>query len=290
MAKLLRQNAFVARRSVLLWLLCIGMFAMSVMARAEYSNIMNIAPGLGFVYAFIAAVYLGDAGTSGRLDSQIIVGAPRFQIYLSSWLTLTGCCILILLASLAGDLAGTPLALREGTADFEIWGWMVYVLSMILNAAAYAALFVFIGMLLTSRRAGRGTVTLIVCTVIVLAMAIGVQVLDNALREPKYYIETPVAGTEASFMTAVDEADLAQYAPEDVIANEDYIDEPQRTAYWNVLQAVPLSQAILMMDLPGSEPTSEVMQLIFPIWLYSGVLIVLTSALGMLLFQRRELD
>ena len=131
MMRLLRQNWFVARRSTLLWLLCAVMFAASFWAKSCLDAAL-ITPGLGFVYAFMAAVYLGDAGTSGRLNGQIIHGSTRTGIVTAGFLTLLVLALLILLATLAGGLAAAFL--MENLDAYNPAGALLSAAGLIINA------------------------------------------------------------------------------------------------------------------------------------------------------------
>lgn len=286
MRHLWRQNWFVAYRSGLLWLICAVMFAFSVAVRtAAPLDQLGAVPGLGIVYAFFAASYLGDAGTSGRLDGQIICGKPRTWIFVSAWLTLLASFVLILLCTVAGDLVG---GLISGSVEGYAAGWLVFLAGMIFNAAAYAALFALIGMLIVGRRPGRGTATLIVCVVVFIAMMICVNSLQDALMEPEYY--AAVGSEEETLWYEYPVLDISEYDPADLVENHDYVPEPLRSTYWNVLRFMPLSQAVMLLDYPGISPDWEEMREALFLWLDALVLTLGAGALGALLFQRRELD
>lgn len=282
-ARLLRQNFFVAVRTKLLWVICVLAFAVSAAVRFDF-NRLGATPLLGVVYAFFAAVYLGDAGTSGRLDGQIIRGASRPQIYLAEWLTVTACCVLTLLFTLAGDLAA---ALITGSTAGSFLGWLAYVAGMIINAAVYSALFTFICLLAAGRRPGRATIALIICAAVLIAMMIWLNELQNALMEPEFYLPQEMNG---GFYIYQPIGDPSTANPSELIPNESYVPEPTRTTYWEILRCMPLSQGIMLADLPDAQPVWEDVQLVLFVLIDGCILIAVLDALGILLFSRRELD
>lgn len=283
-ARLLQQNIFVARRSWLLWLSCGLLFVISAAARYDTDGRLGVTPALGIVYAFFAAVYLGEAGTSGRIDGQIIRGAPRAQIYFAAWLTVTGCFVLILLCTVSGDLIGS---LAAGTLSGSAVGWLIYIGAMILNAAAYAALYVFVCLLATGRGAGRPTIALIICAAVLIGMLIWVNGLQSALMEPEYYLPEAMGDDVVMYMPVDDPADLD---PADLVQNPDYVPEPTRSAYWATLRFLPLAQAIMLPDIPDARPVWGDLEMAVLIMLDSCILAAACVALGTVLFARRELD
>lgn len=284
MARLLAQDWFVARRTGMLWLICAVMFAATAFSKAALDG-SNMTPGLGFVYAFFAAVYLGDAGTSGRLDGQIIAGSSRLRVYVCALLVLLACFVLILLCTLGGELAGTALT---GSLDSYVPdGYLVYAAGLVANAAAYAGIFTLIGMAVAGRRPGRGTVMLIVSICIVFGAAIWGSEIDSRLMQPEYTSHIEVGGEALDvYGTVSDTAGL----PVQTVSNPAYVREPERSRLMTMEQFLPVSQAALLIDISCTGPTPENARTAGEISLYCVLLMLGTGAAGALLFRERELD
>lgn len=284
MGRLLHQNWFVACRTKLLWILCALVLIISAAARTDtHSSAVNAAPAIGVAYAFFAAAYLGEGAASGRQDGQIITGASRLQIYLADWLTVTGCCVLILLFMLAGDLLGAVLF---GSLEGTFMSWLMYTLAMVCNACAWCALYVFVCVLIVGRKPGRSTTALIVCTVLLIAMMVWINVLENALMEPEFYTERDMGAV--MMQMPVDDPDAVD--PEELIPNPNYVGEPQRSMYSTTLDFLPIAQPLLLSDLPEAPFDWETVWEPLLIMLDCLVLTLAAGILGAALFSRRELD
>lgn len=290
MSLLLRQNWYIARRSRLLWIISAAMLLISAASRLEESDQMSVAPGLGIAYAFFAASYLGEAGAAGRLEEQIISGAPRPQVYMASWLTVTGCSVLILLFTMAGSLltgflvqnAG-PLAVTAEVPETqrEFGLWTVYTAGMILNAAGYAGLYVLAGLLIAGRGPHRGTWILIVCVCIFLVFILWGGSLSNELAEP----ETLVHVDRLPAMTANGFSHVTAAAR--VMPNPSYVPEPHRSQVLALLRFLPPTQCTWLQDFLYGQPASDgdiVQTYLSSVLLASG-----SCAAGTVLFCRRQL-
>lgn len=282
MTRLLRQDGYIARRSTLLWILCAAAFLICGMIRLDTDQELPVISGIGIVYAFIAADHCGSFGSSGRLDNQVIAGCPRPQIWLSSWLTLTFCCVLVLLFALGGDLAAGLL--RNGVAE-SLTGWLICALGLILNAAAFAALYTLFGLLIAGRQASRGTVLLIVLTCVYLVFAIWGSYVDSALSEPE---TVPVFNLPPGVEVYVDDMDSMYVAGE--MPNPDYVAEPARSKLMSLSRFLPVTQSTWYISFLYDGITSENAGIILQTFAYGFLLAAGGVAGGLLLFQQRELD
>ncbi|MBD5560340.1 MAG: hypothetical protein HDQ87_08320 [Clostridia bacterium] len=284
MKSLLSQNWFVARSSVLLWLCCAAAFVITFFVIADNGD-SQIIPGLGLVYAFFAAVYLGDAGTSGRLDGQVIHGSARFRIYLAHFITLFVCFLLILFCTLLGELAA--YAVNGAFFDMSGPGLLLDTAGLLLNAAGYAAMYALIGLLTVGRRPGRGTVLLIVCVSLVLALAIWGSVIMDRLAQPEYDM---VIRTGFNTEIAWYGDDYPDGVEAEKVPNPYYVAEPERSRLESLTRFIPVTQCIVLHSFLDMEPTADAAGIAGEIYLYSALLTAVCSAAGIALFQRRELD
>lgn len=282
MARLLQQDLFVARHQTLLWVVCGTVFLVCAFVRLDTDMELPVIAGIGIAYAFVAAVYFSDFGASGRLDSQIIAGNPRPQIWLSTWLTLWGCFLLILVCALAGNAAAGLL--RSGLSD-SLSGWLLCILGFVLNAAAFAGVYALLGFAAAGRRAGRGTLILILLITVYLVFAIWGSYIDNALAEPE---TVPVYDLPPGTEIAVYDMDSLYVVDE--VPNPDYIAEPQRSTLESLSRFLPVTQSFWLPPFLYDELTGENAGILLEAYLYSTILGAAGAALGMLVFRRRELD
>lgn len=282
MKQLLSQNWYVVRHSALLWLIVAVMFAFSAWSRLDSAGNV-ITPGLGIVYAFFAAEYFGDAGTSGRLDGRIIHGCPRARIFMADFLTILFCFWLVLAATLAGEVAAA--ALLQELSDYDILGWTAGTGGLMLNAAAYAGVFALAGLMLTGRRPGRGTVLLIVCLCLFAVFLVWGMNLYDALNQPEYvsYVEFG----DATFVSGVPEPDAGPGRTE---PNPYYVHEPERSRVEAMAQFLPVTQCLWLHDLNSIPVSAASVGVVSRLYLYALLLACGSCAAGLLLFRRRELD
>lgn len=299
MGSLLKQNAFLVRKNLLFWLILAVLFAGSAWAAADYYSEFGMTPGLGIVYAFFCAVYLGDSGASGRLQHNVTTGFSRTSIYFANFLTLLLCCILMVSAAILGDLAGTAIAGR--IAVYEPQRILLLFLSLCLNAAGYAGIFTLVCLLMTGRRSGRGTLMLIICCSVFIAVAIWGGNIDNALWEPEMltYYDAPITeGIDADLIDVYYPDDPEESVLDGLVSHQEpnpaYISEPLRSRYETISEFLPVTQSLRMLQLLASseEPEPllpETYAAMYTLWGYAGILAICASGAGVLLFRRRDL-
>lgn len=292
MGSLLKQNWFIIRKNILLWLILIVLFLGSAWAAYDFYSELGMMPGLGIVYAFFAAVFIGDAGSGGRLQNNIISGFSRVSIYTAYFLVLLFCCVLMVAAAMLGDLAGAEAAGRP--ENYEPQRMILLFISLCINAAGYAGMFALTGLLLTGRRSGRGTIMLIICCCIFVVIGIWGGNIENALWEPEmvtYYDAQQDVGTDLTQISYPDETD-----PEGPAAyqepNPAYIAEPLRSQYEAIAEFLPVTQSVYMLQLLSGPDTGwpDVYSRMYTLWCYAGILAVCTTAAGILFFRRRDLN
>lgn len=285
MLRLLHQNWYVLYRSWLLRTLCAAIFLLSFFVRANSDAGMYAVTGFGAVYAFLAAVYLGGAGSSGRLSGQVMGGSPRPLVFLAAWLTVMAAALLILLSAVVGNGLGGLLNSDDPLRDGD---WAAFLLGMTLNAAALNALYVLIGLLLTGRR-GRGTLILVICLSVFLALAWWDTAIESALSEAPY--DSVYAGDGWG-------GPVIRLEP-----NPDYVPEPERSRLAALARFLPATQGVYLLDIlygtladgasggvAQAQPVSAPAVPLAQIYLGSTLLAAGSIAAGILLFQRRELD
>lgn len=282
MNRLLSQNWFLARRGTL-WVIAGVMFVVSAWGQLEYSG-NTVLPGLGVVYAFFAAEYLGEMGTSGRLDGQIIHGSSRLQVYLADFLTVLFCFWIVLGATVAGELAAA--ALTGALSAYNPAGWLAATGGQMLNAAAYAGLLTLAGLLLVGRQPGRGTIVLIVSICLFAAVAVWGGIVASRLDEPEslsYYEIGEV------YVDAAAPSDTEEYLAGPML-NPDFVQEPERGQLDSLVRILPVTQSLWLNGFAKSAPTQETAGPLIWTYVYALLTAAGSVAVGVLLFGRRELD
>lgn len=288
MSLLLQQNWFVAVRSRLFGLACAFMFLVGAAGQLDSLYAFSTAPSIGIVYAFYTCSYIGSAGTSGRLEAQIISGAPRPAVYIAMWLNVWCCCALIALAMAAGNLASGPGMYAT------LLGWLLAVLGLMLNAAAYAGIFVLVSMTAAGRGAGRGVLSLIVCTVLFIVLATWGGDLSIELQQPEYdvyYAAEGIGNYEAYEMIDYPEgAVLPDLALIERLPNPDYVPPTERPALDALMRFLPVTQCEYFAQLTYKELDGPELGAVLQTYLFSLLLAAAGCAAGMAVFQRRELS
>ena len=304
MSNLLALHWYIARRQVPFLLLLLFFFLGSIVNTLENGPDFSLTGGIGLALAALAAFFIGEQGSSGRLDSEIISGFSRTQIWLSNFLLLLFLGLLLLAAAIIGEFAA--VALKYDFSPYSVSGFGLFLGGAILNTGAYAAVCTLITLCLAGRSSGRGVVALIVLVCIFLVFFIWGSALSDMLSEPEYYTYYGYAngdviayGTSASLdmdaleayarETGQDHPEEPQFCRE---YNPQYIDEPLRTQYTQILQFIPLTQIYMLSELAFSEPENapELFDAASTLWLNAVIIIAGCTAAGILLFKRRNLD
>ena len=293
MGSLLKQNWFVARKNFLFWLILAVLFFGSGWAALSFYSELGMVPGLGIVYAFFAAVFIGDAGSSGRLQNEIVAGFSRTAVWFSCFLTLLFCFVLMAAAAMLGDLAGTAFAGRIEVYDPQLLG--LIFLSLCLNAAGFAGMFTLICLLITGRRSGRGTVMLIVCCSVFIAIGIWGGNIENALWEPEMITSYDMSevGIDADMIDVFyEDGENPSGLVTRQVPNPAYVGEPLRSQYEAIEDFLPVTQAIRMLQVlrSGDGPMSpEAWHALYILWLDAAILTACTAGACVVLFRRRDL-
>lgn len=276
MVKLLSANLYRLWRNWLFWLCLMGMLLLSVgsilngsrqaalLMQEGYqvaldSYYFSITPIPSFFFAIWTSMFLGTEYSDGTIRNKIIVGHTRTAIYLANLLTALIASFFIVLAWLAGGLAG--LFTFEGF-QMSASSLLLWLLVCALFSSVLCALFTLVGMLSSSKAA-----TVLISLLLFLGMLIWASMIYNRLCEPETY--------SGVIMTA----EGMQIS--DPVANPEYLSGLKRTVYEVILNILPTGQAILMANLDLSRP---VLQLASSAVLTAGI-----TALGVALFHKKDL-
>ncbi len=190
MTNLLRANFFRMRRDHMFWtcfgtvLACSAGFVIlwcwediqrGFQVKLE-QHYFNMAMSLGFFIAMFAAMFLNAEYSDGTIRNKLTVGCTRREVYLANFLTVLTASLFFTAAWLIGGCAGIPMI---GPWGFGLGGLAFHVLIVVGSTVAFAAIFTFLGMLLSRRTA---TVTVVLSW---FALLLAASTVENTLSEPE---------------------------------------------------------------------------------------------------------
>lgn len=267
MLKLLRADFFCLRRSRPFWVCAAAAFVLSsvYMLRADgdgmrtlEQHLLQVFPFLPILHAAFVSLFLGLEYQDGTLRNKLIVGHSREQVYLSRLLVSITGCFGILLAWALGALAGIG---KLGWFAAPAGTLLLSAAVILLLTTAVAAILTMLCMLLTNRAVSAVTAILLMFGLLALA-----SVFYNALCEPEM---------AAAIMT-VNGFEVGEPTP-----NPDYVSGALRTVYQFAVDALPTGQAILLANQELAHPAVSLSA--------SAGLVLLCTAVGMLVFRRKDL-
>lgn len=245
MRNLLRANFFRMRRDEMFWtcfgvvLACSAVF-MFFWCREDLSlglavkleeYYFNMVMALGLFDAVFAAMFLNAEYAEGTVRNKLAAGHTRRDIYLAHFLTVLAASLLIMAAWLAGGCVGIPMI---GIWGFGLAGWAHHVLIAVGFTVSFAAIFTFLGLLLSGRHA---TVAVVLTY---FALLLGAATVNNILSEPEF---------SSGIITTMDGIQMAGPEP-----NPRYVSGTLRT-FLEVLQDFfPTGQAIQVQNLSVLSP------------------------------------
>ena len=275
MRKLLRANFSRMLRDRVFWLLTVIIAFISVFMSVIYID-NQIKSGIKWIldynltiYVLLApilnsvlvALFVGGDYSGGTLRNKIIAGHKRCNIYLSNLITCSFSGIVFSLAyvipqSILGLIFGGQIQTKIKT--LLICGGISIALII-----AFAALFVFIAMNCQNKSHTVAGCILLVFTLIFMGIFI-----TSALNEPEY-----LAGYSYT------ENGVTVQEPE--TKNPNYIGGKKREVYEFLQDFTSGGQIILINNLNAEDPGI--------LALYDGIILIVTTGLGMEFFRRKDL-
>ena len=218
---------------------------------------------VSIISAIFIGLFIGTEYSNGTMRNKLVIGHSRGAIYFANLAVCIAAALLIHFAYVITTLVVGLIAFGSFT---EPSGTLIglFAVSLII-VTAYAAMFLPMSTLITSKSAGVTTVIMTSLILMILAM-----VINGGLSEPDIY--------EA--YTIID-ANGEEYS-EPEMKNPFYVSGVQRKIYEALYDIVPTCQAarIQLDDMPESPA-------VIPLW--SSAVIVVTTAAGAVLFRRKDL-
>lgn len=273
MSKLLSASFIRLRKDKIFWIGLIFMFGAGVffpvmkymdMRQAGYTN--NIDNGffaaslfIGVVTAIFCSLFIGTEYSDGTIRNKVVIGQKRTSIYLSNLIV---CAIVSVVMCAAFFIAylcfGIPLL---GFFEMEIKLVLLYALTVFVLAVAFTSIFTLISMLNHNK-----AITAVVCILTAFLLLFAGTHLNKMLNEP----ETNMGFTMTESGQEYEE-----------IPNPKYLDEGERKVVQFVYDFIPGGQSVQCMTLEANNIA------VLPV--YSLVIIVLTTGVGLFFFRKKEL-
>lgn len=224
---------------------------------------INIAAAI-FTCLFISTEY-----NDGTIRNKIIVGHRRISIYMVNFIVAFFANIILLFAYLL-PMTGISLLLNC-SFETDTSTILLSTLGLIILTGALSALFTFISMTIQSRT--YASVIAIVTTFLLLFVGI---YLVSCLSQPETYIDY---GNVYISSDAQSPSESPQ-EPEEV-PNPGYISGTKRIIYENILELIPPGQGLLYAQIDTSH--------LWNMYVYSGVILVVFSAVGYACFRKKDI-
>ena len=217
---------------------------------------------LGFILAAGISLIVGAEYSDGTIRNKLIVGKTRVQIYLANFIaSAVPSCLVLAVHGVITFGAGYFL---WGNFTLEAEQVFAALLSALLISFVYSALFVSISMNCSNK-----AVTAVVSLLLVLGLTYLAGSIGNALMEPKM-----------TYDSVTYTADSILFGNE--IPNPAYLSGGQRTLYEMVYDLLPTGQLLQMYSMDFQRCTR------WPV--YSLVLFVLITAVGYVMFHRKNIN
>lgn len=273
MSKLLSAGFIRLRKDKIFWIALIFMFGAGVffpvmrymdMQQSGYIN--NIDNGffacalfIGIVMAVFCSLFIGTEYSDGTIRNKVVIGQKRTSIYLSNLIICAIVSIVMCAAFLIAYICvGIPLL---GIFEMDIKSVLLFTLSLFVLAIAFASIFTLISMLNHNK-----AITAVVCILLAfLLLFIGVQ-LNKMLNEPE---------TNMGLIMTENGQEYQE------IPNPNYLEDGKREVVQFLYDFVPGGQALQCVSLETNNIA------VLPV--YSLIIIILTTGIGMFFFRKKEL-
>lgn len=266
MSKLLRANCARFFKSKLFHICVIFIFAaavLSVFDRSKYTEVIDsmLFSGIAIVSvvsAVFISIFTGAEYSGGTMRNKLYTGHSRAAVYGAGLVTCTAAALIMHIVLIAAVICfGIPIIGGTTFTAFEI---LLLFLFSILTVAAYAAVYILLGMLITSKSAGAVT-----AVILSFGFMFAADKLENYINAPEYgYFDV----------------ECGQYFED--VPNPEYPSETEQKVMQTVLNILPSGQALQLSYGAFPENAAEL-----PI--YAVFDITATTAVGVLIFKRKDI-
>jgi hypothetical protein len=220
----------------------------------------NLLPFFGVVLSVFISLFLGTEYSGGTVRNKLIVGHTRTEIYLANLLTCFGGCLIFFAVWAVAGLVGIPYF---GLWSMGIGGWLQLLFISLLTILAMASILTMISQMITNK-----AINAVVAIFIALALLLLSSTFYNSFCEQ-----------ETISIATVDAYGKLVWGEE--IPNPAYIGGALRIVYQVILNILPTGQQIWIADETVTHPVLMCM--------YSLMIIVVFTGIGLLLFRKKDL-
>lgn len=227
---------------------------------ADYA-LFHMLPTIGFFLAVLNSIFLGDEFRGGTIRNKIIAGYSRNVIYCSNFIVMAAVSIVELLTGYLVSIV-TGFALGGNRCSMDGSQIVILIVISAVTMVVYSALFTAIVLIIGNR-----TASVAVCLIITGLMLFSAIMIMSRLEEPE----------QISDYVLSQNGTVEKEEPYD---NPLYVEGTKRQILTGIHKLLPTGQAIRILQGGGSPD----------MFLYSLVVIVLVTAVGMVIFYRRDIQ
>lgn len=273
MSKLLSAAFIRLRKEKSVWISLIFMFAagiffpvMRYMDMQKSGNINNIDNGffacalfIGIVMAVFCSLFIGTEYSDGTIRNKVIIGHKRTSIYLSNLIVDAMVSLVLCLVFFIPYLCiGIPLL---GFFEMNLQFVLLFALAVFVLAIAFASIFTLISMLNHNK-----AITAVICILFAFLLLFAGAQLNKMLNEPE---------TNMGLITTEHGQEYQE------IPNPNYLEDGERKVVSFLYDFVPGGQALQCASLEANHIA------VLPV--FSFIIIVLTTGVGLFFFRKKEL-
>ncbi|MDE6780262.1 MAG: ABC transporter permease [Ruminococcus sp.] len=215
-----------------------------------------------FAVPIFTGSFVGREYSDGTIRNKLITGHKRSSVYLANLIvctvgTLTGMLLNILISfTIGAAVCGSELALKE-----------ILKKTLLYMAAFTAMTAVMVMISMTVKSKSGASVTTLILTFIMFFVTMS---FKDMLDEPEYY---------ENMISYAPETQQIEEMPKE--KNPDYLTGTKRKVYQTIYDAIPVSH-MYELSMNSTENAGKKAG-------YDGIILVVTTALGIILFRRKDL-
>lgn len=257
MRNLISAGLIRLRKDKVFWALMIGTLLISILYIVNAGRVATLngwdqfrledyyfqmTPFILFLNAIFTGMFLGTEYSDGTIRNKLIVGSSRTDVYLSNLFLCFTATLCLLFMWLAGGMAGVPVFGFFQTGARNI---LLYLMLLVLMAAAFCAISAFLGMNCSNKALG-----VVLSMLLALFLLIWGSSLYNTLCEPEM--------SGGVMVTEEGTVEMMEPAP-----NPGYVSGVTREVCEFVLELLPSGQGILIANLEVVRPVRMILCSVF---------------------------
>lgn len=224
-------------------------------------NVFSFAPFIGIVAACFISLFIGTEYSDGTMRNKLIAGHSRGAVYMANFLTATAAGILMCLVYF---LVYTAVgAVYTGWFTCSVRALLPSALGALVLTGAFSGIFTLIAML--NRRKA---VSAMISVLLAFALLFAASYMANRMSEPKYWGGTIVMAD-------------GTVRQEEETKNTRYLEGTKRQVYEFCFDLCPGGQQLQLAQGGWQHP--------WRLMGYSAGIMVVVTAIGVIVFRRKDL-